>query len=214
MSPDRPARGDDARDAVLDAARLAFRASGYVGTTLRGVAAAAGVAPDVVKSYYDNKDALFAAALRLPVDPSSAVPDLLAPGLEGMGERLVRMTMRTLGDERVRDDLATLFAATPNAAVPEGTSRAIATLSDFVASSLIDRVVRALGVPDARMRSAVVASHLVGMAVTRYVVRLEPLASAPDELVVRLYAPTIQDLLDTKRPLPTAAFDNEPEGSA
>jgi hypothetical protein len=86
-------------------------------------------------------------------------------------------------------------------------------LSDFIASSLIDRVVRALGVPDARMRSAVVASHLVGMAVTRYVVRLEPLASAPDELVVRLYAPTIQQLLDTKRPLPTAAID-EPKGSA
>jgi len=213
VTPDRPVREDDGRDAVLDAARLAFRASGYVGTTLRGVAAAAGVAPDVVKSYYDNKDALFAAALRLPLDPASAIPELLAPGLDGMGERLVRMTMRTLGDERVRDDLATLFAAAPNAAVPEGTNRAIATLSDFIASSLIDRVVRALGVPDARMRSAVVASHLVGMAVTRYVVRLEPLASAPDELVVRLYAPTIQQLLDTKRPLPTAVID-EPKGSA
>jgi len=110
--------------------------------------------------------------------------------------------------------LSTLFAASPNAAVPEGTSRAISTLSDFIASSLIDRVVRALGVPDARMRTAVIASHLVGMAVTRYIVRLDPLASAPDELVVRLYAPTIQDLLDTKRPLPAMASDDDPEGSA
>ncbi len=69
---------------------------------MKSVAAAAGVAPDVVKSLYDNKERLFAAAMRLPFDPGQAVPELIAPGLDGMGDRLVRMTLTLMGDEQVR----------------------------------------------------------------------------------------------------------------
>ena len=188
-------QADDVRAAVIDAAKVAFRARGYVGTTVKGVAAAAGVAPEVVRSYYDNKDALFAAAMRLPFNPASAVPALLAPGLDGMGERLVRGTLEVLGDEDAREDLLALFTAGRSA------SRAAGSLTDFLEHSVIDKVVGSLGVPDARMRVALVSSYLVGIAVTRYVLRTEPLASASDEQVVRLVAPTIQGLLDPSKPL-------------
>ena len=188
-------QADDVRAAVIDAAKVAFRARGYVGTTVKGVAAAAGVAPEVVRSYYDNKDALFAAAMRLPFNPASAVPALLAPGLDGMGERLVRGTLEVLGDEDAREDLMALFTAGRSA------SRAAGSLTDFLEHSVIDKVVGSLGVPDARMRVALVSSYLVGIAVTRYVLRTEPLASVSDEQVVRLVAPTIQGLLDPSKPL-------------
>ena len=188
-------QADDVRAAVIDAAKVAFRARGYVGTTVKGVAAAAGVAPEVVRSYYDNKDALFAAAMRLPFNPASAVPALLAPGLDGMGERLVRGTLEVLGDDDAREDLLALFTAGRSA------SRAAGSLTDFLEHSVIDKVVGSLGVPDARMRVALVSSYLVGIAVTRYVLRTEPLASASDEQVVRLVAPTIQGLLDPSKPL-------------
>ena len=59
-----------------------------------------------------------------------------------------------------------------------------------------------IGVPDARMRSALITSYLVGVAITRYGIRLEPLASASDEEVIRMVAPVIQDLLDPRRPIP------------
>ena len=191
------AQSDDVRDAVLDAAKVAFRARGYMGTTVKGVAAAAGVAPEVVRRYYANKDSLFAAALKLPFDPASAVPELLAPGLEGMGERLVRTTLDVLGDESAREDLMALLTAGQSA------TKAAKSLTDFLEHSVIDKVVGAIGVPDARMRVALVSSYLIGLAVSRYVLRVEPLASASEDHVVRLVAPTIQNLLDPSKPLPT-----------
>ena len=75
---------------MLHAARTAFAARGYTHTTVKSVAAAAGVAPGVVTSLYRNKERLFAAAMRLPFDPATAVPEMIAPGLDGMGDRLVR----------------------------------------------------------------------------------------------------------------------------
>ena len=78
--------GEQVRDAAISAARNAFAAGGYARTTFKGLAAAAGVAPTVLRKYYDSKDAVFAAALKLPTDPASAVPALLAPGGAGLGE--------------------------------------------------------------------------------------------------------------------------------
>ncbi len=187
---------DDVRDAVLDAARAAFHTRGYAKTTVKGVAAMAGVAPNVVSKYYENKEAMFAAAMKLPFDPSHAVPELLAPGLDGMGERLVRATFEIFRDEDTREDLLALFQAGASA------GKAAATMREFIEESIVDRLVTAVGIPDARMRAALISSHLVGLGATRYLVRLEPLASAPEEQIVRIYAPVIQDLLDPSKPLP------------
>lgn len=186
---------DDVRDAVLDAARAAFHTKGYVKTTVRGVAAAAGVAPEVVGRYYQSKDRLFAAAMRLPVDPASAIPELVAPGLEGMGERLVRMTLDTIKDEEVREDLLVLLRAGTSA------GKAGAGLKNFFEQSVVDRLARSMGVPDARLRANLISSYLIGVAVNRYITKLEPLASMPEDDVVRLVAPTIQDWLTPNKPL-------------
>ena len=197
-SPVEPARGssEQVRDAAIAAARNAFAAGGYARTTFKGLAAAAGVAPTVLRKYYDNKDAVFAAALRFPTDPVGAVPTLLAPGVEGLGERLVRFTLDTLGDPQVRDDLMSMARS--------GASTAALTksLQDYLDTTVIDRVVTAVGVPDARMRVALISSYLIGVAAGRYVMRIEPLASASEEYVVRLVAPTIQALLDPRTSLP------------
>lgn len=200
-APAEPGRGssDQVREAAVAAARSAFAAGSYARTTFKGLAAAAGVAPAVLRKYYDSKDAVFAAALRLPSDPSGAVPALLAPGVEGLGERLVRFTLDTLDDPRVRADLVSM--------VRGGASAAALTrsLQDYLDTAVIDRVVAGVGVPDARMRVALISSYLIGIAAGRYVVRIEPLASASEEHVVRLVAPTIQALLDPRTPLPEAS---------
>jgi AcrR family transcriptional regulator len=197
-SSEDPARGssEQVRDAAIAAARNAFAAGSYARTTFRGLAAAAGVAPTVLRKYYDNKDAVFAAALRLPTDPVGAVPTLLAPGVEGLGERLVRFTLDTLGDPQVRDDLMSMARSGASAAA------LTKSLQDYLDTTVIDRVVSAVGVPDARMRVALISSYLIGVAAGRYVMRIEPLASASEEYVVRLVAPTIQALLDPRTSLP------------
>jgi AcrR family transcriptional regulator len=189
---------DEVRDAVLDAARAAFHTRGYAKTSVKGVAAMAGVAPSVVGKYYENKEAMFAAAMRLPFDPSHAIPELIAPGLDGMGERLVRATFELFGDEEIREDLLALFQAGSSA------GKAAATLREFLEESVVDRLSGAVGIPDARMRASLISAHLIGLGTIRYLVRVEPLASAPEEQVVRIYAPLIQDLLDPTKPLPKA----------
>ena len=202
----------DAAGAVLSAARLAFASRGYAQTTMKSVAAAAGVAPGVVKSLYDNKERLFAAAMRLPFDPGQAVPELIAPGLDGMGDRLVRMTLSLMGDENVRRDLTRLIQSDQAAAMSAGAARAAMSpdesaaalaqlrfLTEYVQITVVDRVVAALGVPDARLRVTLISSYLVGVSTTRYLLRIEPLASATDDQVVALVGPAIQALLDPTR---------------
>jgi len=186
---------DDVRDAVLDAARAAFHARGYVRTSMKGVAAAAGVAPEVVNRYWNSKESLFAAAMRLPFDPASAMPQLVAPGLDGMGERLTRATLDLLADENSRNDFIALFQAGASA------TKAARGMQDFIERSMVDRLVRTLGVPDARLRVNLIMSYLIGIGTTRYIVRLEPVASMPEDELVKLVAPTIQNWLDPTKPL-------------
>jgi hypothetical protein len=45
------------------------------------------------------------------------------------------------------------------------------------------------------MRVVLATSYLLGAATSRYVLKLEPLASASDEEVVRLLAPVVQATL-------------------
>ena len=180
---------DDVRRSVLDAARSAYAARGYVGTTIKGVAAAAGVAPEVVRRYYDNREVLFAAAMRLPFDPATAVAQLLAPGIDGIGERMVRVTLRMMDDPKTRDQLIEMAKAGASA------TKTVAPMREFVEIEIIDRVVTSLGLPDARMRAALATSYLLGVATTRYVLKLEPIASATEDDLVRLIGPAIQQVL-------------------
>lgn len=187
---------EDPREALLDVARDIVAKRGYVGLTMRTASAAVGVTPEVARRYYRNREALFAAAMRLPADPVSAIPTLMAPGIEGMGERLVRFTLDTLRDPEARNDLMSL-ARTGVAA-----GHAVTGVQDFIEVDVVDRIATMIGVPDARMRSALISSYLLGVATMRYGVRLEPLASASDEEVIRMVAPVIQDLLDPRKPVP------------
>jgi AcrR family transcriptional regulator len=178
---------DDITKQVLDAARAAYARRGYVETTVKGVA----VAPDVVRRYYANREALFAAAMRLPVDPATSIAQLLAPGIDGLGERMVRVTLRMLDDPETRDQLADMVR------MGAGANKATASMREFLESAVVDRVVTFLGVPDARMRVTIATSYLLGIATSRYVLQLEPLASATEDEVVAMVAPAIQAALTT-----------------
>lgn len=191
-------------DPILDSARTLFGLRGYASTTVKSIAAAAQVAPGIVLSLYVNKEELFAAAMRLPFDPSEAVPRLIAPGLDGMGERLVRMTLSLMEDADVRRDLASAALAVKDGTGADRTQaveQAVRTISEYLQVAVVDRIVSALGMPDARMRAALVTSLLGGMAGTRYALRVEPLASASHDEVIALFAPMVQHALDPTRPL-------------
>lgn len=187
---------DDVREAVLDAAKVAFRSRGYMRTTMKGVAAAAGVAPEVVTNYYNSKDKLFEAVIRLPFDPVGSIPALVAPGVDGLGERLTRVTLDTFKDPEAREDLMALARA----GVSSG--KAVAGIRSMIEEGMVDRLAGVIGVPDARLRANLITSYLLGIAAGRYIVRMEPLASMSDDEVVKLVSPTIQNWLTPTKPLP------------
>lgn len=185
----RPA-GEDRRGEILAAARAEFGARGFDGTTLRGVARVAGVDARLVHHYFDGKDALFVAAFELPGRPQQLLESVLASDADGIGPRLVRLfTTVWDGDEGRQRIKALLSAAT-------ATDAGARMLREFLAREVFARIVARLGSDDPELRASLAASQMMGLAMARYVVQLEPLASAHPDLVVALVGPTIQGYLD------------------
>jgi AcrR family transcriptional regulator len=181
--------GVDTRATILDAARAEFAAKGYDGTSVRGIARSAGVDAALVHHYFAGKEGVFAAAMHLPLDPAELVPRLLDGPLDEFGERVVRTFFSIWEDPASR---APILAMLRSAMTSEDAS---ALLRDFVSSALLGRIAPALPPPDRELRTTLAVAQLVGTAVLRYVVRVEPLASAPVEHVVARLAPVIQRYL-------------------
>lgn len=184
----RPGRPDTAGQ-ILAAARAQFAAAGYDGATVRGIAAAAGVDPALVHHFYGSKQALFAAAVRFPIDPATVLPGLLAGGVDGLGERLVRFFLATWDTAA---DRSPLFALIRSAA---SHAESAALLREFVARQVLGPVAAAVAAPDPQLRAALVGSQLIGLGFARYVIGVPPLATAPAEAVVAAVAPTVQRYL-------------------
>ncbi|MEX2290435.1 MAG: TetR family transcriptional regulator [Mycobacteriales bacterium] len=175
------------RTAILQAARSSFGTAGYAGTTIRGIARTAGVDPALVHHFFGNKDGLFAAALELPFDPSTVVAGLLAEGLEGLGERVVRTFLGIWDATPGQGPMLALLRSAVSDEAPAS------TLRDFLTRAVLTPLVEAAGSrDDAELRAALAASQMLGIAVTRYVVRLEPVASAPADVL----APAVGGTLD------------------
>jgi len=187
----RPAGSPPNREAILAAARDLFGARGYESSTIRAIAAAAGVDPALVIHYFGSKDQLFAAAVELPVSPSSVVPELLAGDSAGLGERLVRRFLDLWSAAPGGSGGA--MAGMMRAAVShEGAARMV---REFITREVLERIAESLDVPQPRLRAALAGSMLVGLAMTRYLIRVEPIASADRETLVACYAPLLQRLL-------------------
>ncbi len=190
----RPAT-EDTRGAIVAAARAEFASSGYDGTTMRGVARAAGVDPRLVHHYFEGKEDLFVATLELPVHPQQIVEQVVAGPREHVGERLVRFFFGVWDTPRGRE---VILALVRSAVTHEDAAR---MLGQFIASAVVGRIAAAVDAPEPALRASLVASQMIGVVMIRYVVRLEPLASATvDDLVPHL-APTVQRYLTAPAPL-------------
>jgi AcrR family transcriptional regulator len=178
----------DTRADILASARALFAARGFAGTTIRAVAADAGVDPALVHHYFGSKADLFVASLALPVDPRAALAPVADGDADGAGERLLR-TMLSVWDDP--DHRLALVATVRGLLDPSGPR----LFADGFLAVVIGPVGRALGIDHPDRRMALVASQVVGVLLLRYVLQVEPLASMPAEAVVATYAPTLQRYL-------------------
>ena len=177
------------REAILDAARRVFAEHGYQHATIRDVARLAGVDPALVHHYFGKKHELFVAAVQLPVNPVEHLMAVLEEDPGQIGRRLVA-TFLSVWDHAAEQ--SPLLALVRSAV---GDDRAGALLREFITEEVLGPIAQRLGSPDARLRATLVGSQLMGMAMARYIIKVEPLASAPAAQVVAAMGPTLQRYL-------------------
>ncbi len=183
----------DTRRAILAAARQRFAEVGYAGASVRAIAASAGVDAALVHHYFGTKDDLFVASLALPVDPRALLESVAEGDLATAGERLVRAFVAVWEDPTVRSPLLVLLRG-----AFDGPERRL--LGEGVVPRVILPLGVALGLDEPERRMSLVASQVLGLVVTRYVLELPHVVAMDADELVATYAPTVQRYLTGRLP--------------
>ncbi|MGD9530889.1 TetR family transcriptional regulator [Pseudonocardia sp.] len=180
--------GTDTRTQLLDAARVEFAERGYDGATVRVIADRAGVDPAMVNHWFGGKEALFVAALEVPIDPVELAARVVPGPPDQMGERIVRNFL-TIWDATGGRPIA---AAVRSVAAHESAAK---VMRQFVGRMLAAKIVGPVAPDRPELRGALVGSQMIGLGMMRYVLKLEPLASADHATVIAAVAPNVQRYL-------------------
>ncbi|UBU17096.1 TetR/AcrR family transcriptional regulator [Nonomuraea gerenzanensis] len=183
------------REEILTAAAEAFSTGGYEATSMRQVAAVAGVDPALVRRFFGGKEQLFAAAVSEVFQPEHAVAMLLDGPRGRLGERLVTYVLGLLGEVERPGPLLGLMRS---AATSEPAAALIRT---FLAEEMLGRVTSKLGVDHPDLRAALAAGQLVGLVISRYAVRLDALVAAGPAELTGWVAPVLQRYLTGRAPV-------------
>lgn len=177
------------RDDILAAARVLFGEKGFDATTMRAIAGSARVDVALVSYHFGSKDRLFAATMNLPVSPADLIGGVFGEGLDGAGQRLVATFLDAWEDATMGPALLSMFRSAAS------NDQAGAAFGQFVSHGILSRYREAIDRPEADRRAVLAATQMVGMALLRYVLKVEPLASTPREQVVADVGPLVQRLL-------------------
>ncbi len=188
--PGRPVGDRHTRDEVLAAARRAFTEKGYQAASLRRIAAEVGVDPGMIRHYFGDKAGLFRASMEPTIDPDVLLAGVLDAGPDGLGERLLRRLLTEWDRAGAHSPMIILVRS----AVSHDESTRL--LREFVTGQILGRLSVVMGeAPDRAMRASLVGSQMIGLVMARYIVGVEPLASALVDDVVAAVAPTLQRYL-------------------
>lgn len=187
--PGRPAGSSDTRDRILSCARELFARNGIDRTSIRAVAAEAGVDAALVHHYFGTKQQLFAAAIHLPIDPMTVLVPMREVPIDELGFKLPAVLLPIWDSEMGAGLIATLRSLIAGADV----SLARSFLQEIVTAEVAPRVDNPPGT--GMIRAQFFASQLMGVVMARYIVKVEPFASLPAEQIVATIGPNLQRYL-------------------
>lgn len=185
----RPAGSSNTRQRILTSARELFARNGISNTSIRAVAAAAGVDSALVHHYFGTKEQLFAAAVQIPIDPMDVIGPLREVPVEELGYKLPLMLLPLWDSEIGASFIATLRSILAGAEV----NLFRTFIQDIIAVEVGTRVDNPPG--SGIVRIQFVASQLVGVIMARYILKLEPFASLPAQQIADTIAPNLQRYL-------------------
>jgi AcrR family transcriptional regulator len=180
--------GDNTRAQLLAAARAEFSERGYEGATVRAIADRAGVDPAMVNHFFGGKEGLFTSSLDLPVDLASMINEIVPGDPERLAERIVGRFLH-VWDATGGGQMVMLVRSI---AAHEAAAR---MMREFVSRVILTRVVGTVAPDQHELRAALAGTQLIGLGMVRYVLKLEPLASADPPTVVAAIAPNLQRYL-------------------
>jgi AcrR family transcriptional regulator len=181
----RPRGKTDTRNVILGAARRLFADTGYDKTSVRDVAAAAGVDPAMIRHYFGSKVELFRATMGWPFEPADIAARITAGDRGDIGERLTRVFFEAWEQPESR---APLLAILRGAATHEESANLV---RQFIQGQVYAHIAAALKAPDAELRIDLAMSQLLGIAYLRHILRVEPVASTPVEELIERIAPIV-----------------------
>lgn len=177
------------RDHILAVARSRFAEQGFDQTSVRSIAAAAEVDPSLVHHYFRSKRELFLAAVAIPVDPEVVLATVLDAPTDELGERLLRVVL-SLWDSPQGE---ALLAAFRTALTGESVGLIRTFITEVVLSQVAGRVDQPPG--SAPLRTGMVATQMSGIVLSRYLLRIDPIATLPADRLVALAGPVLQHYL-------------------
>jgi len=185
----------DTKQSILEAARTVFAEAGFDKASVRAIAATAQVDPALVHHYFGTKEKLFLAAMNSPINPAELIPKAMAGPREQAGERLVALVLSVWDSPAGVAAVALMRSAMSN----EWTAR---LMREFVVTQVLRRAVAELNIDEkeAPVRTALVATQIGGLAMIRYVLKVEPIASSPAEPLVAAIGPAVQRYLTGELP--------------
>ncbi|WP_283609733.1 TetR/AcrR family transcriptional regulator [Mycolicibacterium poriferae] len=195
--PGRPPGASDTRDRILSSARELFARNGIDKTSIRAIATDAGVDPALVHHYFGTKTQLFAAAIKIPIDPMSIIGPLREVPVDEIGHVLPSLLLPLWDSELGKGFIATLRSVLGGSNVAE-LSMFRSFLQDVITAEVGSRVDDPPGT--GRVRVQFVASQLIGVVMARYILELEPFRSLPVTEVVETIAPNLQRYLTGELP--------------
>jgi AcrR family transcriptional regulator len=187
--PGRPAGASDTRERIRTSARELFAQNGIDKTSIRAIAAAAGVDPALVHHYYGTKQQLFAAAIHVPIDPMEVLGPLRDTPVEKLGHTLPSLLLPLWDSEVGKGLIATIRSLLAGSEV----SLLRSFLQDIIGAEVGTRVDDPPGT--GLIRVQFVASQLVGVVMARYILELDPFKSLPIEQIVETIGPNLQRYL-------------------
>jgi AcrR family transcriptional regulator len=181
---------------IVRTARASFASKGYAGTSLRSVAVAAGVDPALLHYYFHNKRGLLEAALVLPVGFLEGIAEASSVPMKHRGRSLVESMLTMWEQPEAAETLRSIILTAAHEPI------AMQRLREICGMHILKVVAENLPDEEKQLRVGMIASQLVGLAMTRYVWQVGALVNLPPAQIVELIAPTIQRYLCA--PLPVA----------